>query len=710
MKLSGPAATIYLDPEEAEHQKELRTRHLVTRVVPGVRVAGFALLVGLVALHQRFILDSFSWGELGRVAAILEGYALVAWVMLTVLYDRQRARFLSLVFLFVDILAVVFAIYVTGGDRSWLFVILAVRPADIPLQLSRRLVLAFVYASVGSYVALLLYLAEVEGRDIVWPAALVKVAVLYYVNGYLALMSLTGSRLRQHTADAVRLARSLIPRLQAAKKEAEAANQAKSEFLARVTHELRTPLNGIIVSAHLMQGTNLTPEQRRHMATMDAAATALMGTINKVLDLSKIEAGKLVLECIAFALRDVLARAVAALASEAQRKGLAVTSAVAQDVPDRLAGDPTCLREILVNLVGNAVKFTEHGSVHVGVTLGQVADDRVTLEFSVADTGIGIAADKQSMIFERFAQADDFTTRRYGGTGLGLPIAAQLVQLMDGHLSVESKPGEGSRFTFTAQFQRCAPEVGDGSPPVRSSLLRSARPRRVLLVEDHPVNQEVAKRLLEGWGHAVTTAESGPAALAALADRTFDLVLMDVQMPYMDGILTTKEIRRREQVSGLHTPIIALTAHGTTADRERCLVAGMDDFISKPLDAQALFQTIERVVPSSSAAPPRVAEVSRADPALEYRLAELFAKHAPRLLAAVRDALDRADTAGAAVAAHTLKGAVGNLPAPKAFSAAERLETLAREGNLAEARTAHAVAEREIADLLNSVPNCTLRG
>ena len=404
-------------------------------------------------------------------------------------------------------------IYVTGGDRSWLFVILAVRPADIPLQLSRRQVLAFVHASVGSYVALLLYLAGVEGRDIAWPAALVKVAILYFVNGYLALMSLTGARLRQHTADAVRLARSLIPRLEAAKKDAEAANQAKSEFLARVTHELRTPLNGIIVSAHLMQGTDLTPEQRRHMATMDAAAAALMGTINKVLDLSKIEAGKLVLERTAFGLRDVLARAVAALASEAQRKGLALTSAVAQDVPDRLAGDPTCLREILVNLVGNAVKFTEHGSVHVGVSLGQVADDRVTLEFSVADTGIGIAADKQSMIFERFAQADDFTTRRYGGTGLGLPIAAQLVQLMDGRLAVESKPGEGSRFTFTAQFQLGSSEAGDGSPPVRPSVLRSARPRRVLLVEDDPVNQEVTIRLLEGWGHAVTIAESGPAAL-----------------------------------------------------------------------------------------------------------------------------------------------------------------------------------------------------
>jgi signal transduction histidine kinase/DNA-binding response OmpR family regulator len=700
---SRSAPTIYLDPEEAERQKALRTRHLDTRVVPRVRVAGFALMLGLVALHQRFILDAFSWTELVRVAAILEGYALAAWVMLTVWYGRPGARRLPIIFLFTDILAVIFVIYVTGGDRSWLFVILAVRPADIPLQLSRRQVLAFVHVSVGSYVALLLYLGGVEGRDIAWPAALVKVAILYYVNGYLALMLLTGARLRQHTADAVRLARSLIPRLEEARKEAEAANQAKTEFLARVTHELRTPLNGIIVSAHLMQGTDLTPEQRRHVATMDAAAAALMGTINKVLDLSKIEADKLVLERTAFGLRDVLARAVAALASEAQRKGLALTSAVAQDVPVCLTGDPTCLREILVNLVGNAVKFTEHGSVHVGVTLGQVADDRVTLEFSVADTGIGIAADKQSMIFERFAQADDFTTRRYGGTGLGLPIATQLVQLMDGRLSVESKPGEGSRFTFTAQFQLGSSQAGDGSLSVRPSVLRSARPRRVLLVEDHPVNQEVAMRLLEGWGHVVTITESGPAALAALADRPFDLVLMDVQMPYMDGILTTKEIRRREQVSGLHTPIIALTAHGTTADRERCLVAGMDDFISKPLDAQTLFQTIERVVPSSSTTPQRVAEVSPADPALEERLAQLFAKHVPRLLAAVREALDRADAAGAAVAAHTLKGAVGNLRAPKAFRAAERLETVSREGNLQESRTAYVAAEREIADLLTTL-------
>jgi signal transduction histidine kinase/DNA-binding response OmpR family regulator len=700
---SRSAPTIYLDPEEAERQKALRTRHLDTLVVPRVRVAGFALMLGLVALHQRFVLDAFSWTELVRVAAILEGYALAAWVMLTVWYGRPGARHLPIIFLFTDILAVIFVIYVTGGDRSWLFVILAVRPADIPLQLSRGQVLAFVHVSVGSYVALLLYLGGVEGRDIAWPAALVKVAILYYVNGYLALMLLTGARLRRHTADAIRLARSLIPRLEEAKKEAEAANRAKSELLARVTHELRTPLNGIMVSAHLMQGTDLTPEQRRNMATMDAAAAALMGTINQVLDLSKIEAGKLVLERTAFGLRDLLARTVAALASEAQRKGLALTSAVAQDVPDRLTGDPTCLRAILVNLVGNAVKFTEHGSVHVGVSLSQVAGNRVTLEFSVADTGIGIAADKQNMIFKPFTQADDFTTRRYGGTGLGLPIAAQLVQLMDGCLTVESSPGEGSRFTFTAQFRLCSPEAGDGSPPVGPSVLRSARSRRILLVEDDPVNQEVAIRLLEGWGHAVTTAESGPAALAALADHPFDLVLLDVQLPYMDGILTTKEIRRREQVSGLHTPIITMTAHGTTGDRERCLVAGMDDFVSKPFEARALFQTIERFVPSSSGVPPRVAEVPRVDPALECRLAGLFAQHAPRLLAAVRDALDRVDATGVAVAAHTLKGAVGNLPAPKAFTAAERLEMVAREGNLGDARTAFAVAEQEIADLLTTL-------
>jgi signal transduction histidine kinase len=282
MKRSRPAPTLYLDPEEAEREKARRTRHLVTRVVPRVRVIGFALLLGLVALHQRFILDAFSWIELGRVAAILEGYALAAWVMLTVWYGRAGARYLSLVFLFADILAAIFVIYVTGGDRSWLFVILAVRPADIPLQLSRGQVFAFMHACVGSYVAMLLYLGGVEGRDIAWPAALVKASILYYVNGYLALMSLTGARLRQHTADAVRLARSLIPRLEEAKRGAEAAARAKSEFLARVTHELRTPLNGIVVSAHLMQGTDLAPEQRPIMAAMDAAAAALMGTINNV--------------------------------------------------------------------------------------------------------------------------------------------------------------------------------------------------------------------------------------------------------------------------------------------------------------------------------------------------------------------------------------------------------------------------------------------
>jgi signal transduction histidine kinase/CheY-like chemotaxis protein len=704
---SRPAPTIYVDPEEAEHQKELRVRHIDTVVVPRVRVVGFAFLLGLVALHQRFILDSFSWRELVHVAAILEGYALGAWLVLRVWYGRPGARHLPLVFLFADILAATFVIYMTGGDRSWLFILLAVRPADIPLPLSRRQVLAFVYACVGSYVAMLLYLAYVEGRDVAWPAALVKAAILYYVNGYLALVSLTGVGLRRHTADAVRLARSLIPRLEEAKRAAEAASRAKSEFLARVTHELRTPLNGIIVTAHLMRGTELTPEQRRLMATTDAAAAALMATINDVLDLSRIEAGKLVLERTAFGLRDALAQSMAALASEAGRKGLELTSMVSPAVPDHLVGDPTRFRQLLLNLVGNAVKFTEHGGVHVDVALREVTDDRVELEFSVVDTGIGIPADKQAMIFEPFAQADDFTTRRYGGTGLGLAIAAEFVRLMDGRLSVESSPGEGSRFTFTARFGRGSPAAGDRLSPTEQSALRSAQPRRVLLVEDHPVNQEVAVRLLEAWGHAVTTVGSGPAALAALADQSFDLVLMDVQMPGMDGLETTAEIRRREEVSGSRTAIIALTAHGTATDRERCLAAGMDDFISKPLDARTLFQAIEWLGPSSVAGPPSDHQVLPADPTLESRLAQLFAEHAPRLLAAVREALARGDATGVAVAAHTLKGAVGNLPARAAFDAAERLEAVAREGNLEEARTAYAVAEREIADLLIGVRAAT---
>ena len=610
MNRSILAPTIYLDPEEAERQKERRTRYIDTRVVPRVRVAGFSFMIVLVALHQRFILDAFSWSELIRVALILEGYALAAWLMLTVLYGRRGGRHLPLVLLFVDILAVAFVVYVTGGDRSWLFIILAVRPADIPHELSRGQLIAFVHACVGSYVAMLLYLAFVEGRDIAWPAALVKAAILYYVNGYLTLVSLTGAFLRQHTAAAIRLARSLIPRLEAAKQDAEAANRAKSEFLARVTHELRTPLNGIIVTAHLMRGTELTPEQQRYMATTNAAATALMGTINDVLDLSRIEAGQLALERTAFGLRDAVALSIAALASEAQHKGLELVAAVAPDIPDHLVGDPTRLRQLLVNLIGNAVKFTERGGVHVGVALLRAREELLELEFSVTDTGIGIAADKQAMIFKPFTQADDFTTRRFGGTGLGLAIAAQLARLMDGGLSVESRPGEGSRFTFTAQFRPCAPDASDWPPPAEPLVFRSARSRHILLVEDHPVNQEVATSLLESWGHAVTFASSGPAALAALADRSFDLVLMDVQMPTMDGLQTTAEIRRREQVRGSRTPIIALTAHGTVDDRERCLAAGMDDFVSKPLDPRALFQMIERLGSGSSADPSDVAEDS----------------------------------------------------------------------------------------------------
>jgi signal transduction histidine kinase/ActR/RegA family two-component response regulator/HPt (histidine-containing phosphotransfer) domain-containing protein len=751
---SGPAPAFYLDPEEAERQKERRAQYIDTRVVPRVRVAGFAALIVLVALHQRFILDAFAWSDLIRVALVLEGYALGSWIIVTALYDRPGGRHVPQALLFADILAVAFVVYMTGGDRSWLFIVLAVRPADIPHQLSRRQTLAFVHACAGSYVAMLLYIAGVEGRDVAWPAALVKTAILYYVNGYLALVSITGAGLRQHTADAVRLARSLIPRLEEAKRDAEAASRAKSEFLARVTHELRTPLNGIIVTGHLMRGTGLTSEQQRHMANLDAAATALMGTINDVLDLSRIESGQMALERTAFGVRDAVALSVAALAGAAQHKGLELTSAVEPDVPDRLVGDPVRLRQLLVNLVGNAVKFTERGRVHASVALRRETEELVELGFSVADTGIGIAPDKQDMIFRPFTQADDFTTRRYGGTGLGLAIAAQLARLMGGHLSVESRPGEGSRFAFTAQFGRCAPDASLEPPPAEPLVLRSGCPRNILLVEDHPLNLEVATSLLRSWGHAVTPATSGPAALAALAQRPFDLVLMDVQMPIMDGLQATAEIRRREQERGTRTPIVALTAHGTADDRERCLAAGMDDFVSKPLDTRVLFQTIERFAPAGSAGglaaggpggavpcrnagvapaplprdaeipsvtPPRVADVSPAGPrraadaspagphsvagspldnhGLEARLVQLVAQHAPPLVAAVRAALDRVDAPGAATAAHTLKGAVGNLPGRAAYEAAARVEALAREGNLAEARAACAAVERVLADL-----------
>jgi PAS domain S-box-containing protein len=646
-----------------------------------------------------------------------------------------------------------------------------------------------------------------------------------------------------------------------AREAAEQASRAKSEFLANISHEIRTPINGIIGMTELTLNTQLTSEQQEYLETVQMSAESLLSLINDFLDFSRIEAGKLDLVAMDFSLRDFMGNTMSTLAVHAHRKGLELIYHVPSTTPDALKGDPGRLRQVLVNVVGNAVKFTDKGEVVVRVVPDSEQDNEVRLHFTVTDTGIGIPVDKQQKIFHTFEQVDTSTSRKYGGTGLGLAISSQLVEKMGGNIWVESELNKGSTFHFVVSlglqkppaetpifgdtgdlkdlsllvvddnatnrrileetvlqwgmkptvvdsgqtalaamevaynvgrpfklvltdcmmpgmdgFQLAerinsdsrlkaatiimltsAGERGDASRCVnlgisayllkpikqsellftlskvvhahqpgpagqtlitRHSIRESGRRLRILLAEDNPVNQTVAAKMLERMGHGVSIAENGREALEALEKQGFDLVLMDIQMPEVDGFEATRIVRERETATGEHLPIIAMTAHAMKGDKEKCFEGGMDGYIAKPINAEQLFETIEDLFRWRKAAN-RLSEVLAAgghaldttrileriggDRDLLKELAALFVRDCPKMLSDIRDAVREGSAEALQMAAHALKGSVSNFAADAAVQAASRLETMARNRDMMNTSQALKELEQETDRVLESL-------